>query len=271
VEGLFSNGHSGGMIQRVLAPNPGPMTLTGTNTYLLADQDAVAVIDPGPDDLPEHLDAILDAAAPLGRITMVLVTHRHGDHLPLAFPLCTRTGARLLGHSLLPGVQRPIADQEACFGRLVALETPGHTVDSLCFFDPESGDLFTGDLVAGSGTVIVDDTPGALAAYVGSLERLLALRPRRIHPGHGPLVDDAQAKLREYIDHRRQREQQVLVAVGSSGSATVEQLVAVIYTDVPSNLVPMAARNVRACLDKLLAEDRVVFSADRSAWQLTTR
>ncbi len=259
------------MIQRVVAPNPGPMTLTGTNTYLVADDAAVAVIDPGPDDLPEHLNAILDAAAPLGRITTVLVTHRHDDHLPLAFPLCARTGARLLGQRLLPGVQQPVADQEACFGRLVALETPGHTVDSLCFFEAESGDLFTGDLVAGSGTVIVDDTPGALASSVGSLERLLALGPRRIHPGHGSLVEDACGKLREYIDHRREREQQVVAALGSLGSATVEQLVAVIYTDVPPNLVLMAARNVRACLDKLQAEGRVVLSSDDGAWQLTMR
>src|SRR5450631_1461549 len=96
------------LIQRVLAPNPGPMTLTGTNTYVVGDGSGnLAVIDPGPDE-PRHLTAILDAARPLGTITTVLVTHRHGDHLPAAIPLCERTGARLAGHADLPGVQQPV-------------------------------------------------------------------------------------------------------------------------------------------------------------------
>ena len=242
------------------------MTLSGTNTYLLSADGAVAVVDPGP-EIDSHLEAILDAARPLGEIRTVLVTHRHSDHLPLAFPLCERTGAVLRGHARLPGVQRPLENQEPCFGTLVALETPGHTVDSLSYWDPTSGDLFTGDLVIGTGTVVVDDTPGALADYVGSLERLLALHPRTIHPGHGPLVSDAQARLHEYITHRQQREQQVLSALAALGSASVEQLVAAIYTEVAPNLRPMAARNVRACLEKLLSEGRVSQSLER--WQLT--
>ena len=119
---------TGMLIQRVLAPNPGPMTLTGTNTYLVGDGAGnLAVVDPGPDEPPSHLTAILDAARPLGTITTVLVTHRHGDHLPAAIPLCERTGARLVGHADLPGVQRALGDDEVCFGPLRALETPGHT------------------------------------------------------------------------------------------------------------------------------------------------
>src|SRR5882762_10051825 len=142
------------------------MTLTGTNTYLV-DNGAgeLAVIDPGPDD-PNHVAAILQAAAPLGTIAVVLVTHRHIDHLPAAQTVCARTGAPLLGHTDLPGVQRALADGEPAFGALRALETPGHTRESLCFWDPETRELFTGDLVAGQGTVVLDDQPGALGQYV---------------------------------------------------------------------------------------------------------
>ncbi len=246
------------------------MTLTGTNTYLVVSDGAVAVIDPGgPDDLPGHLDAILAAAQPLGRITTVLVTHRHGDHLPLAFPLAARTGALVVGHPLLPGVKHAVANDEVCFGLLRALWTPGHTVDSLCLWNPETRDLFTGDLVLGTGTAVLDDVRGALAAYFASLQRLLALSPRTIYPGHGPVVSDAEAKLREYIAHRQQREQQVVSALSAAGPSSVDALVAAIYPDVAPNLVPMAARNVRACLDKLASEDRVALVSS-NVWQLTT-
>lgn len=243
----------------MLAPNPGQMTLTGTNTYLVAVDGQVAVIDPGP-ELPEHLQAILTAAEPLGRVTTVLVTHRHSDHLPAAVPLCARTGATLAGHPDLPGVQRPLRDLELAFAPLQALETPGHTRDSLCFWEPSERVLFTGDLVVGTGTVIVDDSPGALAAYMRSLERLLTFEPSTIYPGHGPLVTDAMARLGEYLAHRRARERQVLNALHDHGPTSVEDLVERIYVDLAPGLAPMAARNVRACLDKLADEGRVATS-----------
>ena len=252
-------------IERVLAPNPGPMTLTGTNTYIVGTGD-LAVIDPGPDD-PRHLAAILAAAEPLGRITSVLVTHRHVDHLPAAIPLCGRTGATLLGHKDLPGVQRAIHDGDVAFGSLSALETPGHTRESLCFWNAAEGILFTGDLVAGTGTVVVDDQPGALADYIASLERLLALRPRVLYPGHGPVVEDGVGKIQEYLDHRRQRVQQVVDALADA-SRTVDELVSTIYVDVPKNLVAMAARNVRANLEMLAADGKVAAAAGER-WQLT--
>jgi glyoxylase-like metal-dependent hydrolase (beta-lactamase superfamily II) len=256
------------MIQRVLAPNPGPMPRTGTNTYLVGDGSGnLAVVDPGPDDLPAHLTAILAAAQPLGKITTVLVTHRHGDHLPAAVPLCASTGAQLVGHADLPGVQRPVADDEACFSELRALATPGHTRDSMCFWNPTDGVLFTGDLVAGTGTIAVDDQPGALAQYLASLERLLTLQPRTIYPGHGPLVEDGPGKLREYLSHRRLRVQQVVDALGR-GASTVEELVAVIYPDVAANLRAPAGRNVRANLE-LLASDGKVAAASGGRWQLS--
>src|SRR5690242_16233748 len=131
------------------------MTGTGTNTYLVVHDGSVGVIDPGPDD-PAHIQAILERARSLGKIAAILVTHRHVDHLPGATPLSAQTGAPLLGHRDLPGVQRAIADGERAFGNLVALATPGHTRESLCFFDAGEGALFTGDLVAGAGTVVLD-------------------------------------------------------------------------------------------------------------------
>ncbi len=257
-------------IERVVAPNPGPMTLTGTNTYLIADDsENVAVVDPGPDDIPAHLEATLRSAEAMGRITSVIVTHRHLDHLPAATPLCERTGAELHGHPDLPGVQRPLADGVVAFDRLVALHTPGHTRDSVCLWNVAESVLFTGDLVLGTGTAVLDDAPGALGDYLASLARLRELEPRTIYPGHGPIVDDGVAKLTEYYNHRQQRVRQVVDALESLGPATPEQLAAAIYVDVARNLLGAAARNVRANLDMLLSQSRVErLDADR--WQLRT-
>jgi glyoxylase-like metal-dependent hydrolase (beta-lactamase superfamily II) len=257
------------LIERIVAPNPGQMTLTGTNTYLLDDgQRHLAVIDPGPDDLPSHLDAILAAATPHGAITTVIATHRHSDHLPLARVLCERTGASLVGHRDLPGVERPVLDGQLVFEALVAFETPGHTRDSLCLWDASQGVLFTGDLVLGTGTAVLDDTPGALADYLASLERLRELEPKVIYPGHGPIVEDGVGKLTEYLEHRRLRLQQVVEALASGGPATADELATTIYTSTPPNLLRMAARNVRANLDLLLAGGRVE-QGDADRWRLT--
>lgn len=246
------------------------MTLTGTNTYIVGDGDGhLAVIDPGPDDLPAHLEAILAAAHRLGSITSVIVTHRHLDHLPLAVPLCRETGARLAGHPDLPGVERPLRDNDVAFADLVALPTPGHTRDSICLWQPSEGVLFTGDLVLGTGTAVLDDGPGALREYMSSLERLSALQPRTIYPGHGPVVADGVGKLTEYSEHRRLRVQQVLDGLARLGPSTVEELAAAIYTDVPRSMLPAAGRNVRANLD-LLQTDKRVQNLPGDRWQLTT-
>jgi ribonuclease/clavin/mitogillin len=161
-------------------------------------------------------------------------------------------------------VHRGLGDDEVAFGGLRALHTPGHTLDSVCLWERSQGALFTGDLVAGAGTVVVDDRPGALSQYMGSLERLLALSPRTIYPGHGPIVEDAPGKLREYLEHRREREAQILSALSSA--STVDELVTAVYIGLQQGLVPMAARNVRAHLDKLSGDGRVYEQAGR--WQL---
>ena len=116
--------------------------------------------------------------------------------------------------------------------------------------------------------MVVDDLPGALADYIASLERLTMLLPRTIYPGHGPLVEDGSGKIQEYLDHRRQRVQQVVDALAAGGACSVDELVSTIYVDVPSNLVAMAARNVRANLDMLAADGKVVPAAGER-WQLT--
>jgi glyoxylase-like metal-dependent hydrolase (beta-lactamase superfamily II) len=253
-------------IRRVLAPNPSLMTSEGTNTYLIG-QDELAVVDPGPDQ-PEHLEAIL-AEAGSAAIRAILVTHRHGDHLPAALPLSQRTGAPLYGHPDLPGVQRPLKDEAvvAVNGfHLRALATPGHTPEHHCYLLEESRTIFCGDLMAGSGTVVVGSGEGELIAYLGSLQRLLALAPDRILPGHGPPVNDPAARIKEYLDHRQLREHQILGAL-AAGARRVEELRAAIYSDIPAALTSAAENNVRTHLLKLRAEGRVAESGGR--WKLS--
>jgi glyoxylase-like metal-dependent hydrolase (beta-lactamase superfamily II) len=256
-------------ITRLLAPNPSASTLTGTNTYLLDADGVVAVVDPGPDDAT-HLRAVLDAAEPLGRVKAVLVTHGHADHLPAAVPLAAATGAPFVGHANLAGVQRPLADGETlAVGpalTITAVDTPGHTDDSLCYWEPAIRALFTGDLVAGSGSLVVDDRPGGLARSLASLRRLQSLGPCAIYPGHGPVVDAGQAKLTEYLAHRAEREQQILAVLGH-GPQSAETIVGVVYPDLPPALLGHAARNVRAHLGKLADEGRVVSDPD-GRWRL---
>jgi glyoxylase-like metal-dependent hydrolase (beta-lactamase superfamily II) len=258
------------MIQRVLAPNAGLMTGAGTNTYLVHDgAGTVAVVDPGPDD-SRHRQAILDSAHPLGRIGSILVTHGHLDHLPGAVPLGEITGAPLVGHARLPRVDKELADgDEWAVGRvtLTALETPGHTDDSLCYWILSERALFTGDLVAGTGTVIVDDSPDGLVRYMSSLERLLKLGESCIYPGHGPVVDDGPGKLREYLHHRSEREQQIVGVLARCGRSSIPKIVEQVYVGLRPELLPMAERNVRAHLDKLSMEGRAV--EQDGAWTLT--
>ncbi len=253
-------------VSRLLAPNPSPMTLTGTNTYLVGEANLL-VVDPGP-DLPEHIEAIVALAQTLGRLAYSVVTHHHGDHLPAALRLRDRLGAPIVGHPTLPGVDRPCADGNTVTAgqtTLRAVATPGHTSDHMCFFLEEEKALFTGDLIAGQGTVIVGDGPGDLADYMDSLRRVASLHARLLLPGHGPVVANAASKIREYLDHRALREGQVVSAL-SDGPATARALVERLYADTPRVLHAMAERNVRAHLFKLAHEGRV--SEHGRGWQL---
>jgi glyoxylase-like metal-dependent hydrolase (beta-lactamase superfamily II) len=241
-------------VLRVLAPNPGPFTLEGTNTWIVGLEPSV-VIDPGPDEA-SHLLAVIDAAEP---IEAILLTHHHPDHAPGAARLAET--ARAPVHAFRPqGSERPLRDGEVIQVGGVAIRTvhtPGHTGDHVCFLVEEEGMLFTGDAVLGRGTSVVDPPEGDMAAYLRSLRLMLELEPRTIYPGHGPVVFDARGKLEEYMAHRSEREHQVMEAL-AAGRATPEEIVAVVYEgEVTPSLFPIAARSVLAHLLKLEREERV--------------
>ncbi len=239
----------------VLAPNPGLYTGPGTNSYVVSAGGEAAVIDPGP-IIPQHEAAIREALAGL-RPVAVLVTHTHPDHAPAANPLADELRVHALGAAPGPGFQpdRILSDGdvvEVGDAALQVVATPGHTPDHLCF--RLGAELFTGDHVMGGSTVVIDD----LAAYLASLQRLLPLALTRLHPGHGPVIDDPDATIREYIDHRLLRERQVLAAL-AGGAATVGEVVAAVYAGVDVALHPIAVFSVAAHLRKLAAEGRVSF------------
>jgi glyoxylase-like metal-dependent hydrolase (beta-lactamase superfamily II) len=238
---------------RVLAPNPGPFTLDGTNTWIVGSGPSV-VIDPGP-ALEEHVDAVWGEAEPIAAIIM---THRHSDHSAAAQPLGARSGAPLLAFRPVRG-ERRIRDGDVFLGggaRLRAMHTPGHTPDHVAFHDPDTGALFTGDAVLGRGTSVISPPEGDMAAYLRSLAAMRRLAPRVIYPGHGPAVWAARSKLDEYLEHRAERERQILGALGQ-GPRTPADLVPAIYADHPEEVHAAAAASVLAHLIKLEREGAV--------------
>jgi len=245
----------------VLAPNPSPMTLEGTNTYLLGEAGAgeVVVVDPGPDD-PAHRAALEGALAGLGaRVAAVVLTHHHADHAEAA-GWAAAWGAPLhaFAPALVPGEARALADGGTVAAGGVTLEavhTPGHTGDHLCLRVRETDVVLSGDHVLGRGTTVVAWPDGDMAAYLDSLRRLAGLGARALHPGHGPVVGDPAALVAAYLAHRLDRERQVLAAL-RDGPATPAELVARLYADVDPALHPAAERSVRAHLAKLVAEHR---------------
>ena len=240
------------IVVRVLAPNPDVYTLEGTNTWIVGREPAV-VIDPGPDD-PEHLDEVARTAGPVAH---VLVTHDHPDHAPGALVFAQRVDASL--HAMrLVGAERLRDGQVVRAGALevTAVHTPGHTADHVAFWVADERALFTGDAVLGRGTSFIDPPEGDLAKYLASLRRMLDLGPRTIYPGHGPVVWDAPAKLREYLEHRAEREEQVLAEL-TGGPRTIADLTQAIYAaSYPPEALPLAERTVLAHLLKLEHEGR---------------
>ena len=239
-------------IVRVLAPNPDVYTLEGTNTWVVGESPSV-VIDPGP-DIPAHLDEVARVA---GRVGAVLVTHDHPDHAPGAAAFAGSAKAPLFAFRL-PGAEHLRDGQVVRAGglELTAIHTPGHSADHVAFHLATEGALFTGDAVLGRGTSFIDPPEGDLTKYLRSLQRMQELEPTTLYPGHGPVVIRAGAKLREYLDHRADRERQVL-AVLTEGPSTIAAIVERIYVDYPPEVRPLAARSVLAHLLKLQAEGRV--------------
>lgn len=225
-------------VLRILAPNPGPMTLEGTNTYVYG-ADPCVVIDPGSED-PAHLEAIRSAAGERGGIGLVLLTHSHGDHT---------AGADRLGAEVV------LPEHGAEHGGLRGLATPGHAADHVAFLSAD-GICFSGDLVLGLGSTIVPPGGNSLAAFMDSLRLLQAEEIELIAPGHGPWITDPDAKLAEYVEHRETRERRLLAAL-DAGERSRAQLLATVWDDVPVELLPMAAMAMEAHLEKLEAEGRL--------------
>jgi glyoxylase-like metal-dependent hydrolase (beta-lactamase superfamily II) len=235
----------------VVAPNPGPYTGPGTNTWIVDGGPVKVVIDPGPDD-DGHLEAI-DRRLAGATVGVVLVTHSHPDHLPLAERLAAAHHASVLRFPEL-------ADSDVVrAGRLnlTALHTPGHSADHLCFWIQEDRVVFTGDLVLGKGSSMVTYPEGNVAAYLRSLERVAALKPRLLFPGHWDPVTDAMGKLEEYRRHRLEREAQVLAEV-RRGGGTARELTGRVYgSEVGEELLVAAEMTMRAHLAKLVDDGLV--------------
>ena len=233
----------------VLAPNPGPMTLDGTNTWVLRapDAEACVVVDPGPLH-EEHLAAV----AACGPVATVLLTHGHFDHSEGAARFAELTGAPV--RALDP--RHRLGDEGLGGGDVVAaaglevrvVATPGHSADSLSFLLEDA--VLTGDTILGRGTTVVAHPDGVLADYLESLRRLQELGDLAVLPGHGPELASAGTVAAMYLAHREQRLDQVRAAV-ASGATTPEQVVEIVYADVDRVLWPAATLSVRAQLEYL--------------------
>jgi glyoxylase-like metal-dependent hydrolase (beta-lactamase superfamily II) len=229
------------------AGNPSEWTgPTGNNTWLLTGREP-ALVDAGTGQ-PEHVEAVARALAGTA-LARIFITHWHPDHVSGLPALKARWPRLVVVESSGPAT--PAGD-----GVLEILPTPGHSPDHLCFFDRESGDLYCGDLARRGGTIVIPVSKGgSLRDYLDSLRRVRGLAPRRLLPGHGPIVDDPIALIDEYVAHREQREQQILTAI-LAGARTVPDIVRHVYPALPDSLSDAASDTVRAHLVKLRDEGR---------------
>jgi glyoxylase-like metal-dependent hydrolase (beta-lactamase superfamily II) len=269
------------LVVRVLAPNASPYTYTGTQTHIVGTRD-LAVIDPGPDDLA-HLDALARVIA--GRpVTAIVVTHHHRDHSPATRPLQAMTGAPIVGAAPFElddhgaradasfdaayAPDRVLAEGETIRGdgwTLQAIATPGHTSNHLAFALPETNALFSGDHVMGWATTIVSPPDGDMAAYMASLDKLMARDDRVYYPGHGEAIDKPQRLVRGMLGHRKQREGQILRGLRTEPQA-IPAMVARMYVGLDARLLPAAERSVLAHLIDL--ENRGLVQGEGALWRI---
>lgn len=241
------------LTRRCLAPNAGPMTLNGTNSYLIAagESPSVVVVDPGPDD-----EAHLAALAALGSVELVLLTHRHADHSQSRSRFARLTGAPVrafdpefcIGGSVLSDGELI----EAAGTRIRVICTPGHTSDSVCFFLPDdgpNGSVLTGDTILGRGTTVIDDPDGTVRDYLASLDTLQAFGPATVLPGHGPSMPDIAQVCEAYRTHRQLRLDQIRAALADLGSgASPGEVTDRVYADADVDVRFAAEASVRAQL-----------------------
>jgi len=242
-----------------LAPNPGPMTLDGTNSYVLSGNGgrSSVIVDPGPDDVV-HLDAL----AAVGDVELILITHRHHDHTEGAPPLAAVTGAtvRAADPAFCIGGD-PLRDGDTVVAaglEIGVLATPGHTADSVCFLLPSDspdrphGSVLTGDTILGRGTTVIAPPDGSLRDYLGSLRVLAALGHASVLPAHGPQLPDLEAVAAEYLAHREQRLDQIRAALVRLGpDAAVAAVTDFVYHDVDASVRRAAEHSVAAQLEYL--------------------
>ncbi len=234
----------------VRADNPGPFTLSGTNSWIVGHEPGW-LIDPGP-SLPDHIEALRSELERRGGLGGIALTHDHSDHaegvgaIRALFPQATLAGARgEVDRNLVEG---------STFGPLTAVPTPGHAPDHIAFVSGPIG--FSGDAVLGEGSVFIAPDPGALSGYLDAIHRLKQLDLRGLGPGHGPPVLEVRAKLEQYIAHRREREHRLLRAL-AAGRRTVSELLDDAWADAPEALRPAAVLTLAAHLDKLADEGRL--------------
>ena len=260
-------------IRRIVARNPGPFTFKGTGTYVVGEGE-VAVIDPGP-ELAEHIAALLASLAD-EQVTHILVTHTHRDHSPAAKALKEATGAPTYGFGPHAGGKRGEAGVEeggdwdftpdimvrdgdtiaSSKWRFEAVHTPGHTSNHLCFALPDDGILFSGDHVMGWSTSVIAPPDGDMAAYMASLDKLLARHDAVYWPTHGPAITEPQRHVRAFVAHRREREAGVIDCL-KAGVATIDKMVERLYVGLNPSLRRAAGRSVLAHLIDLIGRDIV--------------
>jgi glyoxylase-like metal-dependent hydrolase (beta-lactamase superfamily II) len=247
-------------VLRVRAPNPGPMTLSGTNTWVVG-RDPTWVVDPGP-LLDAHMEHVLAAIDERGGLGGVVLTHGHADHSEAVRTLVERRPAPLA--AARGGADVTLAEGTR-FGPFEAIPTPGHASDHFALV--ASGACFTGDAVLGEGSVFIAPHPGAMAGYLDALE---SLRERRdfdvLCPGHGPPVWEVRAKLAEYVNHRLERERGLRAAL-ADGRRSVQALLDAAWWDVPAQLRPAATATLAAHLDKLDDEGALPAGVERPSFE----
>jgi glyoxylase-like metal-dependent hydrolase (beta-lactamase superfamily II)/8-oxo-dGTP pyrophosphatase MutT (NUDIX family) len=249
-------------VTRLIAPNPGLMTGPGTNTYIVAGS---AVIDPGP-AIDSHIERILQFKG----LKWILCTHTHLDHSPAAAAIKAATGAQVLGRPAPAGQDATFTPdlvlengQRVQIGEmrgsisLRAIHTPGHASNHLCYLLEETRMLFTGDHVMQGSTVVINPPDGNMRAYLRSLEELLGEDIAIIAPGHGYLIGAPKKELRRLIAHRMNRERKVVAALERLERPTVEEMLPLVYDDVPERIHRVAARSLTAHLEKLVADGAV--------------